>query len=117
ASARARTRDSIVQEMPFILRRRFCEYAAGVFLLALSVSSDLRAAPPAPRDASHEAAIADYQSQHFVVHTDLSSHDAHELLERLETMLALISQYWGRPSAGVIECYVVKDLDKWPAGS
>src|ERR1700682_4654782 len=29
-------------------------------------------------------------------------------------MLDLISKYWGRPPVGLIECYVVKDLDKWP---
>ena len=30
-------------------------------------------------------------------------------------MLSLVSDYWGRPPSGVIECYVVKDLNKWPA--
>ncbi len=31
-------------------------------------------------------------------------------------MLTLISKYWGRPPAGVIECNVVRDLSRWPAG-
>jgi len=59
---------------------------------------------------------ADYRSQHFVLHTDLSQTDAQDLLDRLEYMLGIISAYWGRPSSGIIECYVVDDLSKWPSG-
>ena len=56
---------------------------------------------------------ADYRSQNFILHTDLSSAEAKELLSRLETMLGLISKYWGRPCSGPVECYVVKDLGNW----
>lgn len=59
---------------------------------------------------------ADYRSEHFLVHSDLAPDDAKDLLDRLETMLSLISAYWARPCSGIIECYVVKDLAKWPAG-
>src|SRR5262245_64340692 len=59
----------------------------------------------------------DYTSPHFLVHTDLSASDAKELLTRLETMLSLISAYWGKPPSGIIECYVVDDLSNWPEGS
>ena len=59
---------------------------------------------------------ADYRSKNFLLHTDLPPEDAKELLTRLETMLSLISRYWGRPNKQIIECFVVKDLDKWPAG-
>ena len=51
------------------------------------------------------------------MHTDLPAHEAHELLNRLEMMLGLISKYWGHPPVGTIECYVVKDLSHWPADS
>ncbi len=57
--------------------------------------------------------VADFRSRHFLVHTDLRPKEAGVLLERLETMLGLISGYWGRPSSGIIECYVVKDLENW----
>jgi hypothetical protein len=60
---------------------------------------------------------ADFTSPNFLLHTDLPAAEAKDLLERLETMLKLISAYWGRPSRGIIECYVVRDLDKWPLGS
>lgn len=48
------------------------------------------------------------------MHTDLPPKEAQELLKRLEYMLKLISQYWGRPPSGTIECYVVADLNVWP---
>ncbi len=57
---------------------------------------------------------ADYKSEHFLIHTDLSSKEARDLLKKLETMLELISHYWDRPPAGVIECFVVRNLAKWP---
>lgn len=59
----------------------------------------------------------DVRSRNFVLHTDLNDKDAEELLERLETMLKLISSYWGQPNRKIIECYVVKDLKNWPANS
>lgn len=59
----------------------------------------------------------DVSSAHFVLHTDLSPDESKELLTRLETMLKLISGYWGRPLPHPIECYVVKDLRNWPPGS
>ena len=68
-------------------------------------------APSPPRKPTY------FKSAHFVVHTDLKSKEAHELLNRLEVMLSLISKYWGQPPAGTIECYVVKDLAAWPDGS
>ena len=61
--------------------------------------------------------VRDYQSRNFLVHTDLSPAGAQDLLKRLETMLSLISRYWGKPNRQQIECFVVKDLSKWPAGS
>lgn len=70
-----------------------------------------RAKPVDP--AGEVARPADYRSEHFYIHTDLSAAEAHELLERLETMLGLIADYWGRPPSGIIECYVVKDLKLW----
>jgi hypothetical protein len=61
--------------------------------------------------------VFDYSSKNFLIHTDLSADEARDLLERLETMLDLIAKYWGRPSVGVIEMYVVKDLHVWPRGA
>lgn len=79
---------------------------------------------PGPSDAPGEKSIkplphkpADFKSTHFLIHTDLSSKEAHELLKRLEQMLVLVAKYWNHPPVATIECYVVKDLKHWPAGS
>ncbi|MEX2287560.1 MAG: hypothetical protein WD648_10760 [Planctomycetaceae bacterium] len=86
---------------------------------AQSKSRDAKAKAKPSKSAakSKESGPAEYRSKHFLVHTDLPPDDARELLKKLETMIALISRYWGRPSGGVIECYVVDDLDNWPPGS
>lgn len=63
------------------------------------------------------AGVGNYSSKHFLVHTDLPAAEAQELLKRLETMLGLISKYWGRPPSGTIEMYVVKELRQWPQGA
>lgn len=65
-------------------------------------------APSAPRDV---------RSQHFVLHTDVSDRQAQILLDKLEHMLGLISQYYGRMTPIPIECYVVRDLSQWPQGT
>ncbi|MDZ4818493.1 MAG: hypothetical protein SGJ20_05915 [Planctomycetota bacterium] len=69
----------------------------------------------APEDVAGKP--TDYRSKNFLIHTDLGSADAKELLSRLETMLRLISRYWNRPPSGIIEMYVVKDLKNWPTGA
>ena len=61
--------------------------------------------------------VRSYATNNFVVHTDLPKEEAEELMDRLETMLKLISTYWARPNARVIEMYVVKDVNAWPQGS
>jgi hypothetical protein len=59
----------------------------------------------------------DYRSRNFLIHTDLAKDDAEALLQKMEMMLKIISRYWGAPNRKTIECYVVDDLDYWPAGS
>lgn len=78
-------------------------------------------ADAAPRPLAGETASsggpADFESTHFLLHTDMPAKDAHDLLAKLETMVSLISKYWGRAPNGVIELNVVRDLGRWPAGS
>lgn len=74
---------------------------------------------PRPRKGrgSATSGVADFTSRHFLLHTDLPAREAQELLKRMETMLALIAKYWGRPPTGIIECYVVQSLENWPGGA
>ncbi len=55
----------------------------------------------------------DVRSQHFLLHTDVSDRQGQILLDKLETMIELVSQYYRRPSRGLIECYVVRDLENF----
>lgn len=64
--------------------------------------------PTAPRDE---------RSKHFLLHTDISPRSSAILLERLERMLLLVSRYFGRPPDQIIECFVVSELEQWPANS
>ncbi len=58
-----------------------------------------------------------YRTRNFAVKTDIPEDEARDLLGRLETMLVLISKYWGRPNTQSIDMYVVRDVAQWPAGS
>ena len=62
------------------------------------------------------ANVASYRSKNFVVHSDDDPDRSKELLERLETLLKIVSEYWRRPNRRLIECCVVKDLKNWPSG-
>lgn len=60
-----------------------------------------------------QAEIQESRSRNFILHTDMSSEEATELLERLETLLGLISKYWGRPNPRPIEMHVIRDKSQW----
>ena len=60
------------------------------------------------------ANVRTYNSRNFLMHTDLAADDARELLTRLETMLGLISTYWGQPNKQIIEMFVAEDITRWP---
>ena len=62
------------------------------------------------------ADIGSYRSKNFIVHSDDDPDRSKELLERLETLLKIVSEYWRRPNRRLIECCVVKDLKNWPSG-
>ncbi|MGC3970142.1 MAG: hypothetical protein QM775_23285 [Pirellulales bacterium] len=83
--------------------------AASTFVASLAPSSVAAQTPAGP--------IQDFRSQHFILHTDLTAAESKELLEKLEYMLGIISVYWQKPPKGIIECYVAKDVEKWPQGS
>lgn len=68
-------------------------------------------------DAIQPKGPRDYRSANFLVHTDLPADEANDLLKRLETMLTLVSKYWGRPNKQTIEMFVVRDLEVWPPNS
>ncbi|MCA8995765.1 MAG: hypothetical protein KDA80_02240 [Planctomycetaceae bacterium] len=54
-----------------------------------------------------------YESRTFQIYTDLSEVDARELLKDLETMIELVSKYFGHPCRKRIQMFVVEDLSRW----
>lgn len=59
----------------------------------------------------------DVRSQHYLVRTDLSDRKVRMLLDELETMVGLVSRYYGLPQPGMVQCYIVDDAAKWPDGA
>jgi hypothetical protein len=55
-----------------------------------------------------------YKSANFHVMTDLPAAQAEELLKRLETMIKLVTAYFGRRNPRPIEMFVIDNFDHWP---
>lgn len=82
------------------------------FITGLSCALLLTIATATVRAQS--ATVRTYNSRNFLMYTDLAADDARDLLTRLETMLGLISAYWGQPNKQIIEMYVADDFASWP---
>ena len=117
---RAKAGDKVTR----LLAARFSTGDVVIKELTVEVTGD---AAPAPQTASVDLSKyrhlsdapskpRDVRSAHFLLHTDVSDRDAQILLDTLETMIVLVSNYFGRPPAGMLECYVVRDLQQWPPG-
>ena len=87
--------------------------------LALTVLTDAAHAQRSRRTQSNKAVpIAEgihvFASPNFRVVTDLNEKEGQELLVRLETMLKLVSKYFGKRNIRTIDMYVAKDITTWP---
>ncbi len=82
----------------------------------LAVGGGFAASPALAQGTPAKANVTQtYQSKNFILHTDISPDDAKTLLTELETMLSLISKYWGRPNRQVIEMFVAEgSVQGWP---
>jgi hypothetical protein len=57
------------------------------------------------------------RSPHFAFITDIPDREWAVLRDKLERMVELLEQFFGRKSTGVVEGFIVRDLGVWPAGS
>ena len=57
------------------------------------------------------------RSPHFAFLTDVSDREARIMLDKLERMAGLLERYFGRRPGGVVEGFVVHDLNVFPAGT
>ena len=56
------------------------------------------------------------RSVHFAFMTDVSDREGQVILHKLETMVGLLSKYFGRAPTSVINGFIVRNLDVWPQG-
>ena len=56
------------------------------------------------------------RSAHFAFMTDVSDREGQVILHKLETMVVLLSKYFGRAPSSVINGFIVRNLDVWPQG-
>lgn len=83
---------------------------------AESPQSHRKAAPKLVASAAgcNGAVLRRYRSKHFLLNTDLADDQAREQLAKLESVVGFATEYWKRPSPGVIECYVADNVEDWP---
>ncbi|MDA1044487.1 MAG: hypothetical protein O3C57_04610 [Verrucomicrobia bacterium] len=66
-----------------------------------------------PQASSASTEPADYKSGSVQLHTDLPAEEARALLKELNVIVANAGRYWGKRHKGLIECFVVRDLNRW----
>ncbi|MCA9052265.1 MAG: hypothetical protein KDA75_00435 [Planctomycetaceae bacterium] len=105
--------------MPHAVRRSVClpgVIAVGVLLVGLAGESPAQSRRSlAARPVPLAEGIQVFSSPNFRVVTDLTDKEGQELLERLETMLKLVSGYFGKRNIRSIDMYVARDITQWPA--
>ena len=57
------------------------------------------------------------RSPHFAFLSDVSDREARIILDKLERMAGLLERYFGRRPGGVVEGFIVHDLNVFPAGT
>jgi len=57
------------------------------------------------------------RSPHFAFLTDVSDREARIILDKLERMAGLLERFFGRRPGGVVEGFIVHDLNVFPAGT
>ncbi len=83
-------------------------------LLILTTFLALPAQTYSQGDSARQTGPQLYKSRNFSLMTDISKDDAEELLTHLESMLKLVSGYWGRRNRKPIRMFVIDDFANWP---
>lgn len=126
AGGRGGVEDSIPFSSEYGMRRHSTMFRARVVLppllviLGVVLGMPENAAAQARRPAGGKAAatngsIRTASSANFRLVTDLSEQETQELLARLETMLKLVSGYYGKRNIRTIDMYVARNIRTWPA--
>lgn len=105
ALARLDTGDLVVKEIEIEVAAQTTQATRAEEQLALKYRN-LSDEPRPPREI---------RSRHFLLRTDISDRQAQILLDKLETMVTLLSAYFGQQPTALVQGFVVRDLDQWPA--
>ena len=103
--ARLDTGDVLVKEIEIEVAAQTTQASRAEEQLALKYRN-LSDEPRPPREV---------RSRHFLLKTDISDRQAQILLDKLETMVTLLSAYFGQQPTTLVQGFVVRDLDQWPA--
>lgn len=57
------------------------------------------------------------RSPHFAFQTDVSDREWAVIRDKLERMVTVMEQLFGRKAGGLVEGFIVRDLAAWPAGA
>ena len=57
------------------------------------------------------------RSPHFAFQTDVSDREWAVIRDKLERMVNVMEQFFGRKAGGLVEGFIVRDLAAWPAGA
>ena len=76
-------------------------------------ADDMLAAKHQKLSNEPKKAPRDVRSAHFAFKTDLSDREAAIVLAKLERMAGLLQSAFRRPATGIVEGFVVGDLDAW----
>ncbi len=89
-------------------------FARSLVLLLVAVLTVTARPSLAQQGTTGTVRIQQFKTNNFRIRTDLSEEEAKELLVRLETMLRLVSGYFGKRTPRPIDMYVAKEIDRWP---
>ena len=104
ALARLDTGDVLVKEIEIEVAAQTTQASRAEEQLALKYRN-LSDEPRPPREV---------RSRHFLLKTDISDRQAQILLDKLETMVTLLSAYFGQQPTTLVQGFVVRDLNQWP---
>jgi hypothetical protein len=105
-AARLNTGDIVIKQ----LRVEVSKYEAGLNSLDDKLYAKYQHLSDEPRSPRL------VRSAHFAFMTDVSDREGQVILHKLETMVTLLSKYFGRAPTSVINGFIVRNLDVWPEG-
>lgn len=104
-----------MMQLPAVCFVRRCVVWLLLFACLIPAAASAQTRRPAGKGGVTSGPVRTASSANFRLVTDLSDKEAQELLQRLESMLKLVSAYYGKRNVRAIDMYVARDISQWPA--